>query len=293
VRSGTFLSTILGIWWSLWNPYLFKIFATVVVLLWDALSAPRGYSRLPSTNPDTGGAVVPQDPKRTFELDLGVLVMATRLIKQLRQPGRKLYSQSAWFFSFAIVFFVFSSGFGGYLTTLVNPSDGSTALWSSDFCGIWDVADTLDNTSAIRRTSLDLQKEIRAGEYAESCYGRSDAFTSMRCGSFYSPRIKMHRSDPITCDAFDESIRMDGQTSVEFDTGPVSSGDIGVDSWHPYKFRRKTCCMPLKQDGFIRNESVNGVDTYYYYYASQKGTNYTYSTQGDPFQSGVGGYEVK
>lgn len=258
------------------------------MLIWRAWLERRSYARIPGTADDEA-----VDQREQFESDRGILVLAMALVERLCQPGAKPYFQSAWFFLSAVVFFCLLSLFGSYLTTFVSPSNGNTALWSSSSCGIWDVSDKLGNPSAIRRSSLDLRKEIRAGEYVERCYGKEDAFSSMRCSSFYTPSIKVQRSNPVTCGAFDDSIRMDGQTSVEFDTDLVDSADIGVNSWHPYKFRRKTCCMPLKQNGFIENDVENGTDTYYYYYSLQRGSEYTYVMRGDPSDSGAGGYEVK
>ena len=141
----------------------------------------------------------------------------------------------------------------------------------------------------------DLQKETRAAEYAQNCYGTPDMFNVVQCSLLYRSKLTFSSAIYTTDCPFDNEICGQNQ-SVTF-TAEVKASELGINSPHPSKFRRTTKCTPLSMDEkFIKNVTENGTTTYYYYYGEKPNDDpprkYTFNTTGDPFDSFVPAYEV-
>jgi hypothetical protein len=320
----TLWTSFIAVYWNLADPFRYKILVATFVWMtpfWGPAVYKKngGYDSLPGDDPGTGEDRLEDhqsqpdnarsddtNPRDVFEKIHSKRGMSWKLfevwIKYACQPGEKPYIfygfQSAVFIFLAFACFVLLTIASILISKSVVAKDGKhTALWSSSNCGIWDFSDSLGDPYAIEHSLIDLNKEARAGEYVKRCYGSRDAFYSMRCSSFYRPAINVEKKSHAAC-AFDQSVCMEGQTSVSFDTGLVSSEDIGVNIGRPFKFRRRTSCSPLKQDGFITRAEKHGVPVFYYNYGEYRDyygrySNYTYATEGDPFHSAASGYEVK
>jgi hypothetical protein len=182
--------------------------------------------------------------------------------------------------------------------------DGA-AISSSTHCGLWEFDDGAGDEAAARAYLHDYEKEARAGDYAQNCYGSQDPTDSMRCNFLYYPKIEFSNKSLDTCPFKSFDLCAGGKYSaVTFDTGLIDASQIGINFKITHKFRRKTTCSPLNIDSpYVRNESShNSNDTnYYYYYGSIKddiidqprSTNYTYRTSGNPFDWYAPGYSVR
>lgn len=179
---------------------------------------------------------------------------------------------------------------GGVFTARVKIN--GAALLDSNHCGLWLFDSENAGTDAATRAGvLNLEKETRAGEYAQNCYGMPTTFDYMRCDFFYRRNISFSTNYSYEC-PFHSDICAQGQQSVTFQTEVVAASEIGVNSKNPHRFRRTMTCTPLSMEyPFIRNETRDGLTTYYYHYGQRirKGTNppkslpYTHNTTGDPF----------
>jgi hypothetical protein len=64
-------------------------------------------------------------------------------------------------------------------------SDNRAARWDSKYCGVWKFNSSAAGVDAATRHDIyDRQKEARAGEYAQNCYGDGDILKSGRCNLF-------------------------------------------------------------------------------------------------------------
>ncbi len=170
------------------------------------------------------------------------------------------------------------------------------ALWYSEHCGVWKFNSSAGGVEAATRHDIyDRQKESRAGEYAQNCYGSANLLQSERCNFFYQPTIDYSSNPTWDCPFASKEMCLEGQQAIEFRTGLLDPNGIGVNSKQMYKFRRNTTCAPLTWgDSFVRNETRGGRTTYYYHYGS-KGSdyNYTYSTTGNPHDWHAPNYLVR
>jgi hypothetical protein len=173
----------------------------------------------------------------------------------------------------------------------------NAARWSSEsgYCGVWRLNTTKSGKSkAVLNDIMYMrEKEARAGEYARNCYGHATTLQSMHCDFFYRQKIKYDAAPVWDC-SFAEEVCFPYQQSIVFDTGSVDINDIGVNSKHPYKFRRRTNCSALSvEDQYVHPETKNGATTYYYKYGTKGGDNYTYKTTGNPHDWHAPNYLVR
>lgn len=189
----------------------------------------------------------------------------------------------------------------GVYTARIKISVDSAARLESQHCGIWlfDSA-TAGREAATRAGIHELEKETRAGEYAQHCYGDPETFESPQCDFFYRQNLTFSRtssdtSSPYKCPFESDTICILGQQSVTFETEVIDAGEIGVHMPSTWKFRRRMTCTPLSMEyPFVRNETRNGTTTYYYHYGQKKlkygephRVDYTHITTGNPFDDGL------
>ena len=200
-------------------------------------------------------------------------------------------------FLFIVILSTFMVGFiisGVYVARI---KANGPAILKSKKCGLWVFDRKRGGDEAATRAGIhDLDKETRAGEYAKNCYGIPDMFDAIQCNFLY--RSKLSFSPPLyTTDCpFQNEICGQNQT-VTFTTDTVDANDLGINSQHSPKFRRRTSCTPLSMEyPFIQNQTINGTTTYYYYYGEKPlhnpPLNYTYTTSGDPFDRPAPAYDV-
>jgi len=181
---------------------------------------------------------------------------------------------------------------------LTRMKANGPALLDSKRCGLWVFDRNSGGAEAATRAGIrDLQKESRAGEYAQNCYGVPDMFDAMKCNFLYQSRLLFSHPPhyPPSC-PFQNEICGQHQT-VTFTTDTLDASSLGINSQKPPKFRRRTSCTPLSMEyPFIRNETHNGTTTYYYYYGEKPlhdpPLKYTYTTIGDPFDELAPAYNV-
>lgn len=179
---------------------------------------------------------------------------------------------------------------------LVRVKANGPAILSSQMCGLWVFNRTSRGDEAATRAGLhDLEKERRAGEYAQNCYRAPERFDAVQCNFLYKSRLQS--SGPIYDDCpFQNDICALNQT-VTFETNYIDASELGINSRHSPKFRHRTSCTPLSMEyPYIKNETVNGTTTYYYFYGEKRlhkpPVNYTYVTTGDPFDRLAPAYDV-
>lgn len=188
----------------------------------------------------------------------------------------------------------------GVLTSKVKIN--AAARLASKHCGLWLFDQRAGNEAATRAGIHDLEKETRAGEYAQNCYGTPNTFDSIRCDFFYRRNISFRTDYSYDCPFQSDIICARGQPSVTFETDLVDAGDVGINSPRTNKFSRRTRCAPLNMDyPYIKNTTHNGTTTYYYHYSEKirkefrppQLVEYTHNTSGDPFADGLAPvYEV-
>jgi hypothetical protein len=173
---------------------------------------------------------------------------------------------------------------GGYCLTNIRV-DGAARL-ASEKCGLWLFEGENRSEAATRARMLDLEKEERAAQFAEDCYGRPSIAVS-RCKVLRQPRLP--GAAPIYTNKcpFAPEICLRNQ-SVTFDTGLIDAKVLGINSPRMPKFRRSTTCTPLTMAyPFVQNTTSNGTTTYTYHYGTKtEGTqtsDQTYTTVGDPW----------
>ncbi|RFU26795.1 hypothetical protein B7463_g9542, partial [Scytalidium lignicola] len=201
-----------------------------------------------------------------------------------------------WLGLFVFVLSLSTFGFivGGVYVARVKVN--GPAILDSRKCGLWAYNSSLGGPEAASRAGLhDLQKETRAGEYAQNCYGTPDMFDAMQCNFLYRKRLSF--SSPVYTTDCPFKSEICGQNQTVTFTAEVDASDLGINSRHSPKFRRRTSCTPLSMDyPFIQNKTHNGTTTYYYYYGAKPKhkapLEYTFSTTGDPFESFVPAYEL-
>lgn len=163
--------------------------------------------------------------------------------------------------------------------------DGAARL-ASDKCGLWLFEGDKRSEAATRARMLDLEKEERAAQFAEDCYGNS-GLASSRCKVLYRPTLPVSKAIYTNDCPFAPNICYMNQT-VTFETELTDAKALGINSPKTPKFRRTTSCTPLSMgDDYIRNTTVNNITTYTYHYGNKteggRFIDYTYSTEGDPW----------
>ncbi|KAE9369935.1 hypothetical protein N431DRAFT_414288 [Stipitochalara longipes BDJ] len=183
------------------------------------------------------------------------------------------------------------------LSVFAATIENGPAKLDSEKCGLWLFDKNLAGEEAATRAGLyDLEKETRAGTYAQNCYGVPDMFDAIRCSFLYQSSLPFGPVRYTDC-PFQSEICGQHQT-ITFATDFIDANALGINSESAPKFRRNTTCTPLSMEHpFIRNQTINGTTTFFYYYGGKPEhdfeVDYTYTTTGDPFDHHVPAYEVQ
>jgi hypothetical protein len=179
------------------------------------------------------------------------------------------------------------------------PTD-SLGLLSSKQCGVWSLKAGAGEAARADDALIQSRKERRAGEYARACYGNRSANSPTQCSLFSNQTIGYH-SKRISCPFIKKSMCA-GNTlddAMQYWTDPVDASVIGVNVDQRPKFKHTTICVPLNIDeGFVRKitpADPNDYDVYEYYLGPAGGgqVNYTFRTEGDPFDTNIAAYSVR
>jgi hypothetical protein len=298
--NATIWKTVVAVCLTLSGPYILKIVLSTLRLLYQGLWQERPEIHSGEEDPLLSGdsPTPPETVSSILKHAHDGRDLISKTIEFLRRKG----DENATFLVIASTI-----GFGIFVALTVAGvfSEKSfadrAALWSSERCGRWkfDSRDAPQGADA-RAAFSDRQKEDRAGQYAINCYEGSNMLPSERCSFFYRPNITYTVSYNWTC-PFEKSICADAQ-AIQFDTGLQDSSVIGVNTKHPYKFRRSSSCAALSPDyPYVKNKTEGNSTTYFYYYG-QKVDNfrnktyiiseYTHRTVGNPFQWPLPFYQV-
>ncbi|KAH8650856.1 hypothetical protein BGZ60DRAFT_420995 [Tricladium varicosporioides] len=203
-------------------------------------------------------------------------------------------------FGFILFMSIFMIGFIISGIFLARLKANGPALLDSQQCGLWVFDQARGGDEAATRAGVrDLEKEMRAAEYAQNCYGEPDMFDAIQCSFLYRSRLSFSPARYTTDCPFNNSICGQNQT-VTFITDPVHASELGINSPASPMFRRRTSCTPLSMEfPFIQAQTdQNGTTTYYYYYGEKHDPQvnhtykYTYKTTGDPFDRLAPAYDV-
>jgi hypothetical protein len=181
---------------------------------------------------------------------------------------------------------------GAYFLVRIIPD--SPARLASDKCGLWLFDGEKRSEEATRARMLDLEKEERAAQFAEDCYGESGSFAT-RCKILHQPTLPMETTYTNDCPFANEICRLN--RTVSFSTPLIDAKALGINSPSTPRFWRNTTCTPLSMDfPYIQNKTVNGTKTYTYHYGPKQVDgqtfDYTYSTVGDPWDRLAPVYDV-
>lgn len=303
------LTTLLGVVLTLSGPYLFKIG------LFFFINVARLMSRATRSR-----SQAEQDPERQSlqplvrqphveQLSVLNFLEQTKNIGGRRKYVRNLAKQSRQTGGCQVVLLILvaialaalwvGQVIGGVFAAEVM-TDG-VALWSSQRCGVWEFdSDHSGNSAATRHDVFDREKELRAGDYAKSCYDTTNVLQSMSCNFFYQPNISFSLSYTYECPLKDRSLCVEGAPAVTFDTGLVAANRIGInaESKDTYKFRRSSTCTPLSISyPYVQSRDSNGTTAFDYYYGQISDSDYsresTFSSVGRPFDVQLPAYDVE
>jgi hypothetical protein len=180
----------------------------------------------------------------------------------------------------------------GYFLTKIKL-DGPARL-DSERCGLWLSEGGKRSEAATRARMLDLEKEERAAQFAQDCYGRPDQASS-RCKFLHRPILPVSKN--YTNDRpFAAEICLFNQT-VTFKTPTIDAKELGINSLSTPKFHRSTACTPLSMtDKYIESTTTNNITTYTYHYGNKseggEAVNHTCSTVGNPWDQLAPVYDV-
>jgi len=304
---GYILPAFVGVWLGLSAKFLTKILANFVRFI---------HIRFNLTAQDPDGAPVESTPllERTAPTQVTRRADEKKSAKVLakiykdgdgvRDFAHKLYfneelsGKHRGFLSLFIL--VFSSAMTGLIVVgvyVARIQANGPAIMASQKCGLWVYDRKSGGSEAASRAGInDLAKETRAGAYAQNCYGTPNLFDAIQCNFLYRGRLPFSTARYTTDCPFQNEICAQNQT-VTFATDTIDASELGINSQHSPKFRRRTSCTPLSMEyPFIQNKTENGATIYYYYYGSKPlhnpPVNYTYKTTGDPFDRLAPEYDV-
>jgi len=215
-----------------------------------------------------------------------------------KRPSRSWFS-TALSVLLILAYLAFAAA-GSFATTM--PAD-SLGLSASKHCGSWSLDfKNAGNELKDNDDLLQVQKEMRAGQYGRDCYGHRSVPSPAQCAFFDNQTISYEVLKGQDCPFTDRDICAGGgYTAVRFSTGLVEASVLGINSPKAPKFNRTTVCVPLE----LKNEFVKEIPPdiqhrdyrYEYYFGpvkdSEYSSNYTFRTFGDPFTWDIPAYSVR
>lgn len=298
---GYIMVAFAGVWLSLSVKYLKKILANFALLFHLWWHKPRPNLDNDEVQTEASSLLGTANPSRKKAQPLAKVYKETEGVRDYiweLLTNRKLslpYRFCLLAFTVLVSLVALGMIVGGVYSAKVKTNGPARML--ADQCGLWMFnQDRGGEEAAVRAGVRDQEKETRAAEYAQNCYGSADTFDATRCDFFYRRNLSFGQPEYTTDCPFQNKICRMNQT-VTFTTNTVDGSEIGINSPAAPKFRRSTKCTPLSMESpFITNETENGITTYKYYYGKRPGhsppSNYTYSTVGDPYERLAPVYDV-
>ncbi|KAG8533040.1 uncharacterized protein KY384_001823 [Bacidia gigantensis] len=175
-----------------------------------------------------------------------------------------------------------------------NIASDDIGLISSTQCGIWEFNVDAGIEAADLADLSNHRKEVRAGQYARTCYEPSGDPGAFSCGLFYNQSIAFTTKTHQKCPFSSPNLCLEGAYSaITFETGLVDASVIGINARPTHKFKRSTTCSPLNMSQeFISRVSEANDTRYRYYYGGKDEGNSTFETVGQPFDWLVPVYTV-
>lgn len=307
----TWFTTAVAVSLALSGPYVFVVVRSTLLGLYSWLN-PR------QSRPMTG-QVSGETEQLTVE---GMMQTATGGRDTVKKFYRAVYEKGTHFTArhktgMLFVLGVFFSAFiaqvfvGSFISARIATN--RVALLESNRCGFYEYDDKRGGEEDAARADIWMsEKERRAAEYAQECYGPEKKGKAMLCNLFLNATIGFKRKDD-TCPFDNHTVCAGGFTNgaaVTFDTGLVDSSVLGINYNPTHKFRRTTTCTPLNSKSpYVRHFNNSPEDHgYLYYYGSLYDTtdcsktgpadptrlvNYTLRTTGSPFYWMAPVYRVK
>ncbi|KAM7214438.1 hypothetical protein V8F06_010195 [Rhypophila decipiens] len=160
------------------------------------------------------------------------------------------------------------------------------AVWKSDRCGIWEFdSEDAGNEAATRADVYERDKEARAGEYARSCYERSNIAGQEQpyslCDFFSHRNITYTKTSNFSCPFADDSVCVTGAQAVTFDTGLVDA----VESGSTPRSRISFVGLLLAHRSTMTTHFLLGCD--------DERANHTFNTTNDPFDTRIPAYDIR
>lgn len=283
-----------GVWLLLSTKYIVKILANFV--LWIHLRRHRVQTAQSSD-------------ESTHLLGRHTGNLAQSLAKVLKETSgvRDLFSELlfdkgltpinwVWLFLFYILVAVISLTMIFVSVYSARVKFDGAAMLKSDYYGLWLFNKiSVGEDAATRTRTHDLEKETRTAGYAQNCYGTPDKFDAARCDLLYQQKLEYSDPEWTTDCQFQSEICLMNKT-IHF-KNTVDGSEIGINSPATPKFHRTTNRSALNMEyPFVQNVTENGTTNYYYYYGEKPDhdppANYTYKTDGDPFDGPSATYSV-
>lgn len=305
---GYVIPAIVGVWLGFSAKYIKRIlasFALFIHIRYNKPSMRRGGAPTPSTpllDHQESPAEVLQD--RETQKRAKVLAKVYKEGGGVRDLVQELVFNKdlSWKYRRSLLMFILLVS-GATVGTIISGvyvariKANGPAILDSQPCGLWTFNRQRGGDEAATRAGIhDLEKETRAGEYAQKCYEVPDMFDAIQCNFLYQSRLSFETANYTTDCPFKNEICRQNQT-VSFVTDIIDASELGINSRSSPKFRRRTSCTPLSMEfPFIQNQTHDGTTTYYYYYGDKPlhdpPVNYTYKTTGDPFDRLAPAYDI-
>ena len=107
----------------------------------------------------------------------------------------------------------------------------------------------------------DLNDTTIGAAYARACYKGGYEANKLQCSTYTTPAIDWTATTDAAC-PFDASMWLDDKI-YKLDTGFINSHtDLGIHSHHNARvnFRKVTTCAPIKQQGYVKTATSDGLD---------------------------------
>lgn len=194
----------------------------------------------------------------------------------------------------AIGFFV-ASIFAPRITS--ETSGIAIGISNSKACGQWEYNRNAPKEELLKDFTRAYLKEDRAAQYAQNCYGLSEARldTSIGCDRFYKKDFTFHHKNDTRCPVRNTSMCVDSYGADAYWTDLIPAKDLGINTGDDsFAFRRNLTCSPIKLEGYWER---NGSRYFYNYGEKRKASGevekHTYYTDDDVLKWEIPQYSLE
>ena len=194
-------------------------------------------------------------------------------------------------FSFLLFCAMTFVGFTAASTTVGLLVGDSIGVSTAVSCGLWRLT-----TNSLNSVTIDSDLMITTENFLNDCY--TDNLSGQDCGVFDDNNLYYSNRTNVDC-PFHGDVCLGGKDfTIDFDTGLIDSGLLGINSYRRPLFRRKAVCAPLVYDGWYTSlpNATTNISTISWNYGNDAMGNVTFQQNRSIIyeaQFSPTGYEVK